>query len=279
VWEKIETDLVDSFLIYRETATNVYTKIASIHYDSLSEYHDYAANPNTTSYRYKISSLDICRVETALSPFHSTIHLQNLGLGNFQWTFYDIEDTTNPVDEFNIYRDPYGNGNFFHIGTVPGTNATFTDISHASFPNAKYVVDVNWRISCTPRRASINTTRSNIKRISHIDTPGINPIDTIPNDTIPNDTTLTGLASISDESFLIYPNPADETMALVFSSPVNIRRLQLLNVLGRRVWSEERVKVDANHVKTIQVGALPKGVYVLAAEINAGSFRRKVIIQ
>jgi hypothetical protein len=91
IWEKQPTSLIDSFCIYRETTSNIYTKIATIPFDSLSEYHDYDANPNTTSYRYKMSIIDTCGAESALSPFHNTIHLQNLGNGNFQWTFYQIE--------------------------------------------------------------------------------------------------------------------------------------------------------------------------------------------
>jgi len=260
LWEKpADKSLIDSFFIYRETTTSVYTKIGAIHRDSLSEFHDYGADPNATSYRYKLSVLDTCGAESAQSPFHNTIHLQNLGSGNFQWTFYQIEGSTNPVTEFNIYRDNLGNGNFQQIGLMPGTNSTFTDVSYFAFPDANYVVDVNWSISCTPQRGTVNTTRSNIRGARKTDTlTGINPV-------IPD--------------FAVYPNPADDIITLRCSFPQSIQRLQLLNMLGQPVWSEAPVLLNSNREKIIDAGIFPKGVYFLSIETSAGRMKRKVVIR
>jgi hypothetical protein len=53
VWEKPSTALSDIFLIFREITDSVYNQIGSVHYDSLSIYHDYdaAADPNTSFHR------------------------------------------------------------------------------------------------------------------------------------------------------------------------------------------------------------------------------------
>ncbi|MDZ4846748.1 MAG: T9SS type A sorting domain-containing protein [Chitinophagales bacterium] len=269
IWEKpADKSLIDSFFIYRETTTNVYTKIGAVHRDSLSAFHDYAADPNVTSYRYKISLLDICGVESALSDFHHTIHLQNLGNGNFQWTFYDIENAPNPVTEFNIYRDNQGNGNYAQIGLVPGTNATFTDINFSSFPNSIYVVDVNWSRSCTPQRGPVNTTRSNIRRV--------NRIDTIQE---PPDTTGVSIQPLLQESFRVYPNPAEDVITIQFATPAQVERIQLFNALGQMLHSEQRLQLNEAHQKTISVAALPKGIFMLLVETDAGRFKRKVVIQ
>lgn len=258
IWEKPQTALIDSFIIYRETATNVYTKIGAVPYDSLSEYHDYAADPNTTSYRYKLSVLDTCHAESDLSLFHNTIHLQNLGSGNFQWTFYQIENSLNPVLSFNVYRDNLGNGNFQPIGNVPGTNATFTDVTFNSFTNSQYVIDANWSISCTPSR-TVNTTRSNIRHRNAIDV-------------LSNGNEL----SIAD-MLQVYPNPAGKLVNISIPSSLNIARLQLFNAIGQIVWSETPVQTSS--IKQINVETLPKGVYALSLETNWGRVIKKLIIE
>ncbi len=250
VWEKQPTNLIDSFCIYREITNNVYTKIASVPYDSLSEYHDYDADPNTTSYRYKLSTIDTCGVESELSVFHNTIHLQYIGMGNFQWTFYQIQPGINPVISFNVYRDNFNNGNFSQIGFVSGSNATFTDVSYTSFPDANYVVDVNWGISCTPSRA-VNTTRSN-KR--------------------PTKELLISVDDVTYGSIRISPNPAQTSFNIDYSEGLKILQVEMFNSMGQKV-------IDETNARHISVESFPKGVYVLALQTNAGRVVKKVVVE
>ncbi len=252
VWEKQHTNLIDSFCIYRETSANVYTKIASVPFDSLSEYHDYSANPNVTSYRYKLSSIDTCGVESQLSPFHRTIHLQNLANGNFQWTFYQIEGQTNPVISFNFYRDIVPNGNFFPIGNIPGTNATYTDITFSSFPDANYVVDADWNIACTPSRGPINTTRSNIRK----DKAGIE---------------LLGINELNDASVEVFPNPA--ASYLFISAASGLSSVKFINALGQNVLNEN---ISGNNY-VVNTAALPNGMYVVVVQTTGGEKKVRVI--
>ena len=256
IWEKPVTQLIDSFFIYRETSTNVYTKIIALPYDSLSEYHDYAANPNVTSYRYKLSVLDTCGAESELSPYHNTIHFQNLGSGNFQWTFYQIENASNPVMSFNIYRDNLGNGNFFPIGNVPGTNATFFDNTFGSFLNSEYVIDANWGISCTPTRA-VNTTRSNKRPRNAIDV-------------LSTGNTLSWVDMVQ-----VYPNPSSTVVYIDYATDIHITGLQLFNYLGQTVLS----KTETDDLHRLAINLLPAGVYTLRLETNVGRVLKKIVIQ
>jgi len=255
LWEKPTTTLIDSFFIYRETTTGVYTKVGAVGYNDLSEFHDdTTANPNTTSYRYKLSVLDTCGAESELSPFHNTIHLQNLGNGNFQWTFYQIQGQSNPVISFNINRDNLGNGNYFPVGNVPGTNATFTDITFNAFTNSQYVVDVNWSISCDPTR-QVNTTRSNIRKKTMIDFPlGLSAMEA------------------TQGSLLVYPNPARETIRLQFSDGSRPTVAYLVNALGEKV-----VAMQAE-TYTLDVSSLPKGIYLVYAASAAGVYKARVCV-
>lgn len=253
IWEKPQTDLIDSFIIYRETASNIYSRIAAVPYDLLSEYRDTSANPNVTSYRYKLSVLDTCGAESDLSDFHRTIHLQNFGMGNFQWTFYQIQNQLNPVLSFNVYRDNLGNGNFLPIGNIPGTNSTFTDITYASYPNSEYVIDANWSISCEPTRA-VNTTRSNIKRIKEIDFP-----------------IETSLLENTLAQLQIFPNPAQAFIQISMPENIMVQQIQLMNPLGQII-----ARYPAS--TTIATDHLPTGVYYLHFDTNVGTAVRKILI-
>ena len=170
VWEKpVELSNVDSFFVYREITTNNYEKIGAVHSDSLSQFADMGANPNSTSYRYKISTLDTCGNIADLGVYHNTIHLQYQGNGNFNWNHYTIEGEVDVVASYNFYRDNEGTGDWEIIQVVSGTQNTFSDVDYNSYPDANYRVDVNWVDGgvCTSTRAvDHNSSRSNVRGVS-----------------------------------------------------------------------------------------------------------------
>jgi len=260
IWKQPHTTLIDSIFIYREVTLGVFNKIAALPFDSGGEYQDYGANPNATSYSYEISILDTCGVESPLSLYHTTVHLQYLGGGNLSWTLYDIENSPNPVISFNIYKDAYSNGNFVAIGLVPGNNTTFTDVNYADFPDASYLVDVNWSIFCGDYTA-VNTTRSNIRPASG--TSGI------------------GSAVGPDDgpSISLYPNPADKIVTIHFSTAENLKSVQLYNSLGQSVL--EKKYDDNTPAKTSEIlsfETLASGVYSVYIETSDTRTVRKLIL-
>lgn len=263
-WEKPVLTDIDSFKIYREVTTNVFDQIASVAYDSLSEYHDNAANPNVTSYKYKLAVLDSCGNTSDLGDYHNTIHLQNLGGGNLQWTLYEIENAGNPVTYYRVYRDDLGTGNFLPISsTIPGGNSTYTDLNYSSYPNANYRVDVAWSISCSPTRQLISTTRSNIKHQNVI---------------------VTGIAN-TDESTMniaIYPNPANENITIELfpsgQSGNQQAKIKIFNALGQLMEDEiVMLRSSSKAFKYINVSAYAKGIYTISIE-NNGIMRYKKLI-
>jgi alpha-tubulin suppressor-like RCC1 family protein len=252
---------VDSFRIYREVTTGTYAYIASVHADSLSEYHDFAADPNVTSYKYKLSSIDSCGNESTMSDYHSSIHLQFLGGGNLQWTLYEIEAAANPVTFYRVLRDDLGGtGNFVPISsTIPGGNSTYTDVAYASYPNADYRVDVSWGISCSPTRATVNTSRSNIKQ---------------------NGLSI-GIASPEElaASIAMYPNPASGMVTIELNRPAADVSIRIMNTLGQLV--EELNVPAASGSKTIgqlNVSAYEKGAYIVIIEGNGNKVYKKLVV-
>lgn len=250
VWDRGTIPAIDSFCIYRETATNVYSKIATVPPDSLSTYNDHAANPNVTSYTYVITVKDTCGNESVYSNSHTTIHLQSNGNGNFAWTLYQIQNTPNPVNYYIIYRDSLGTGNFTPLSsTIPGTNTTYTDVNSASFPNALYYVEALWNISCTPTR-SINTTRSNTKSLI-----------------------ATGIEELTASNLItIIPNP-NSGIFRVETKNINMSTIKIHNTLGEIIYESQNINSE------IDLSAEPKGTYFIEVYTQDKIYRKKLIIQ
>jgi hypothetical protein len=234
--------------------TSVYSRIATIPNDTftISEYHDYAANPNVTSYKYKLAAKDTCGGLSPASNYHNSIHLQYLGGGNLQWTLYDIETIGNPVIYYVVERDDAGTGVFAPISsTIPGTNYTYTDINYASYPSARYRVNVTWSISCHPSTHSpLTTTISNIISLNPSSVAEVDLSNTIS----------------------IHPNPTAGLFVLE-SSNSKIENIKVFNVLGECVYQSE-IK---NSKSEINMSGYSKGVYFVQITTDKATINRKLV--
>ncbi|MCW3083539.1 MAG: hypothetical protein JWP12_905 [Bacteroidetes bacterium] len=266
-WEKPMATDIDSFRIYREVLSS-FVHIGSVPYDSLSEYADNvylpAADPNTTNFRYKISVIDTCGNESALSNYHRTIFLQaNQGVGgviNLNWVPY--EGAT--VDFYRILRDTAGTGDFVPIDSVPGVNTVYTDVAPpASAANIGYLLESNWAVTCTPTRATVNTTRSNIKHVGLITTGNIEQ-------------------DIMNAAINVYPNPASDEITVEY--PVGFKKytLMVFDALGQLVYNQELAD-EGSYKGTLthkmDVSALTKGVYIVSVQTEYGSTFKRIVIQ
>jgi hypothetical protein len=259
VWEKpADVSNIDSFVIYREITLGNYQQIGAVHRDSLSLYNDFSANPNSTNYKYKVKVLDTCGSIGNFGLYHNSIHLQYLSFGNFQWTFYEIENTANQVASYNFYRDDNATGNFVLLQIIPGSNNSFTDVNYASYPNARYRVDVNWLSGniCNPTRATVNTTRSNIKNSGFAtDYDELN--------------VLSDLISVS-------PNPADDLLNVLLPDLKSKYTITIYNSLGQKV--SERLEIEPGN-NVLDLTSLSKGLYSLCIETTKSKVYKKVVIQ
>ena len=162
VWEKPVVTGIDHFNIYRETSqAGLYQLAGQVDYDDESVYTDLVASPSVRSWRYKISSVDACGVESELSAYHKTIHLTvNLGLGttiNLSWDTY--EGFTFP--NFVVKRHTNANG-WQTIQTMPTTLFTFTD-TPPSTEGLVYLVTISSPSECNATKSAqdFNSSRSN----------------------------------------------------------------------------------------------------------------------
>ncbi|MBN8694904.1 MAG: VCBS repeat-containing protein [Bacteroidetes bacterium] len=267
IWEKPVTTAIDSFRIYREI-TSSFVHIASVPYDSLSEYVDDTfaplADPNTTNFRYKISAVDTCGNEGALSDHHRTIFLQaNQGVGNvinLNWVPYEGATVT----YYYILRDTLGSGVFEVIDSVPGSNTVYTDLNPPiTQSSVRYVLECNWATTCTPTRATINTTRSNIKSAAY---------------------TTIGIAEVTllENEVNVYPNPTSNTLNVQYPLGFKDYTIVMFDALGKVVYNEQlndESGTTGSNIKQINVESFAKGMYILSVQTSYGSIHKRVVIQ
>lgn len=251
VWEKTNLDMtaIDSFVVYREITTNNYQALGTVSKDSLSTFDDFAANPATTGYRYKLKSKNTQGVASLFSDYHNTIYLNNNG-ANFNWTPYQVQNNTTPVSTYNIYRDDNSTGNFLLIGNTTGNQFGYTDVQFSTFPFASYYVEaVMTAGACQPTRSDFTASRSNIKQFG-----------------------TTGAQELNNHTVInIYPNPAGNTLNI--TGITGKATLLLYDVVGKLVLEKE---VENNTI--LNTSHLVDGIYTLLTESKMGRSFNKVMI-
>lgn len=258
VWEKPFTTGIDHFNIYRETSqAGVYQLVGSVNYTDESVFSDPVASPNVRSWRYKISSVNSCGVESALSANHKTIHLVvTQGLGNDKNLFWDnYEGFT--YQNFVLKRYTFANG-WEEIATMPSNLYTFTD-QPASTIGLFYVVTVDAPNTCSSTKMAqdFNTTRSN--RDNRFST---------------NDESTAAVAELIDQAVNIYPNPANSYLYADNTSGETIEA-RVLDQTGRVVTVLTLIPGQTK----IDCGKLSGGMYQLELRSQGAKTLKKFVIE
>jgi len=99
VWERLDPDNTDYYVIYRESSLKgEYVAIGTRPLDLPGIFIDSVADPTLRSWKYKLSVVDSCGNESELSETHKTMHLtMNIGLDeniNLIWDHYVGFDVT-----------------------------------------------------------------------------------------------------------------------------------------------------------------------------------------
>ncbi len=261
-WDKtgLAGAAIDSFRIYREITTNVYGIVGTVHYNALSEFHDFAANPNVTTYRYKISALDSCGLESPLSLYHNTVYIINVGNGQYTWNpGYTIESTTNPVNNYLLMRDNINNGTWIQVASTSGSQNTIADPAWASFPLANWQVVTAWSISCSPTARQSNGTQSAIvKSKSNI-----------------SNNRPTGIKT-PESNFSVYPNPTNGNLTINFTNiaqgKVNVK---VLSAIGQEVYNETFIQTTEKH--NVDLSKYENGIYLVQITTNNTTVIKRIV--
>jgi len=274
IWDKTSFTDVDSFIVYREISTNNYKRIGAVPFDSLSQFIDtvrtkYApntGNPNSGTYRYKLKTRNACGIYSAYSPYHNTIYFLNSG-ATFFWTqLYTIEAGANPVSTYVLMRDDNSTGNWQPVGSVAGTQQTINDPLYTIYQNtASWRVETQWAISCTPTMRIPNPNQTATNGSSSYSNIVTNNPNAIKNNSL-------------DEELNISPNPSDGKILLNYSSLEKNQKtsVEVYNMIGTKVYSQNDMPINQT---TIDLSALPAGVYFLNLKTENNIIVKKIIIE
>ncbi len=238
VWEEPITTAIDSFYIYKESnVSNVYTQVGTRAYDSLSVWIDPISNPAVQSYRYKITALDTCGVETPVSDFHKTIHLTiNQGVGgawNLIWSHYEGIN----FGSYNIYRGT-SSSNMTLLTTIQSNLNSYTDLAPPTGA-VYYQIEIVNPTNCTPTKSTnYSSSKSNIAT---------------------ND--LNNIEEFSSEFISVYPNPTSSDLTIEITKGLMGEEFTITDFYGRILktgtFDSSKQKVDfadfSNGVYFIQI--------------------------
>ncbi len=268
MWDKTSFSGIDSFIVYREIATNNYQPIGAVPFNALSQFVDtvrtqYFPNtgdPNAGTYRYKLQMRDSCGNYSSLSPYHNSIFMTNNN-GNFSWTqLYTIEYGSNPVNAYVLMRDDNNNGNWHAINSVSGTQQTVSDPAYSTWQStANWRVQTMWNITCVPSRITPNSFSS--FNASKSNTMKFNPSPV-------NEFSLNNLISIS-------PNPADGVLYVRMNLPPDDGvQIKIFNVYGELIHQQNAKSSN----QQIDLTAQPSGIYFLHLQTTQGIAVKKIVI-
>jgi hypothetical protein len=242
VWEKPLTLGIDSFYVYKESnVSNVYTKIGATDYNDLAVFLDVNSNPAVQAYRYKISALDTCGVETNVGDFHKTIHLTiNQGVGgawNLIWSHYEGLN----FGSYNIYRGT-SLSNMALLTTIQSNLNSYSDLTPPSGA-VYYQIEVVNPVNCDPTKIlNYGVSKSNIVN--------------------------NGQGSINEElisSLQIYPNPTNATLTLEVSTDLIGKTYFIMDFAGRII---QQGKINS-FKEQLDLHGVSKGSYFLQVEGKA----------
>jgi len=248
-WRKPTSESILLFNIYRETdLTDVYQKIGYVYYNNSPSFIDDYANYNMYSYKYKISILDNCGVESEKSSYHKTMVLH-----------LDFE----PDNILNLTWEPY-----------EGINVSYYNFYKGTSPNAMELI-AKFDISNTQYRDSVNSNKDFFfYQVEAIDTnyypictnPESTYISSFSNIATNNPTGINDLSSNSNFTIL-YPNPTTNEFTIEnklsnFTNGI----VEILNAKGQLVK-----KVDLFPDKTIvNISNFNNGIYIVKINTNNG---------
>ena len=252
VWNKPVSSGIGSYYIYRETNVgNVYEKIATVPYDSLSVYTDEQSFPDVKSNKYRLSVFDHNDMESALSDPHKTMHLSiNKGQNN-SWNLIWEPYQGFYVSTYNIYRGT-NVGNMSFLGATSGSSTQYTDLT-APTGDVFYQLEVVSSVVINPTKIPYSIQHSNdMEKSGEVSSTSYNSSRS--NIAM---YTVTAMDNLNGDSkqINIYPNPVKDQLIIDFEGGSTF---EILNLTGQVVYSG-----NLNKNRTIDTSAFDSGIYVV----------------
>jgi hypothetical protein len=232
VWEPVTSDLINSYVVLKETnVANEYAQIGTVAYGSSGIFEDLNSDPQIQANRYKLALIDTCGILSSTSNFHKTIHLTaNQGLGsnvNLIWSDYEGFD----FGSYSIYRGSSASS-LNLLTTIASNLNSFTDVN-PPIGETYYMIEVAG-VSCDPQRTLVYS-HSNIL-----------------------DSTV-GIEEFTSTRISLYPNPASTNITLQVNSPLIGEEYIVFDAIGKVIYKN---KIQSTN-EIIQLNGFNNGNYFI----------------
>jgi hypothetical protein len=269
IWERFNSQAAAAYNIYRETSVSgVYTQIASQPASQFSTYIDNTSVPQQQVYRYMITTVDSCGMESDTTFHHSSIHLQVsasfFGGWNLNWNAYEGL----PIQTYNIYRGS-SISTMTLLTQVSGSTFAYTDLTPPP-GNLWYMIEaVHPFGGCAPSRLNGSDRRVEVD------------YNAIHSNLEPTNGVTVEENAMLQSSMTLSPNPGNGNFTLQFISIAGTdANITITDALGRVVYSSQQsgtgnvLRVDMN------LASLATGVYnVHVNSGNANAVKQLVITE
>jgi len=264
LWETTSGKNIAYYNMYRyNSESEEYKSISVIPYNNSGEYIDYSANPEEGSYKYKISNINICALESSLSKYHKTLFLSaatNNELIHLNWDTYEIESGSIDLNSYLLFGGQNSTDLSF-IDTIPVTETSYI-INNVDLSNKYY-----YRITglkeenCIDNGESYNLISSNLVSTD---------IQTELNNSLSKDISLA-----------IYPNPFKDELSIQYIKDSDSKvRIEIFDVVGSKITT---IVNESNHSGLQKHCFIPDnygystGIYYLRFLIDNQTICKKVI--
>jgi hypothetical protein len=209
VWEPVTSDLINSYVVLKETnVANEYAQIGTVAYGSIGIFEDLNSDPQIQANRYKLALIDTCGILSSTSNFHKTIHLTaNQGIGsnvNLIWSDYEGFD----FGSYSIYRGSSASS-LNLLTTIASNLNSFTDVN-PPVGETYYMIEVAG-VSCDPQRTLVYS-HSNIL-----------------------DSTV-GIEEFTSTRIALYPNPASTSITLQVNTSLLGEEYVVFDAIGKVIY-------------------------------------------
>ena len=261
IWEKPETNTIDYYNIYRETSVAGEFKIVGdVDYEEMSVFNDVVASPAVRSWRYRITAVNHCGVESHLSPIHKTIHLTTQEMtGGFVGVYWDNYEGVE-FTEYDCYRYTEDNGWELLLAGIPYLALPYYLDEPPSTQDLDYMIEIDPGYECIAdfgRAQDYNSTRSNRRKNSFA--PGDGTGD--PNNDLEN---------FKNPNFGvdIFPNPSNGlfNLNLLVLKPNTQVTAEITDVTGRTI---QLISVNEG-MNSIDLSKQAAGSYII--KVSDGDF-------
>jgi uncharacterized protein YjdB len=258
IWEKENTDAIEFYSIYRETAADgVFESVGTINYNDPSIFEDATADPQSQSYRYRISATGYCGNESPISAAKAEYKTINTFISQNTENVIIMWDAYEGINFYSYIIYKISGADTVEIGRVP-TNINSFVYTTTSGSASGYFVGVELPKALDPYGLLKTESGPFILAMSNIA-----EAETL-------------IQSIESSSIQIYPTEVTNNFTVDFGSAIENAKVEIFANNGMKAYDSGAI---TNSTIQIPTTLLAKGSYIVKAQNGNKTVTSTIIIK